>query len=90
MTWFFLALLIALGGIWAAYKRAKRMPPLRDPKDHGPTDDASLGGERIDINDPASLARWSADLGVDEYDLRGAIQEAGSNAETVRRHLAER
>ncbi len=85
MTWFVLALLVALGGIWAAYKRSKRMPPLRDPKDHGPK-----AGERIDINDPASLARWSAELGVDEYDLRGAIQDVGPDAEAVRRHLAEK
>ena len=33
MGWFFLGLLMAIGGIWTAWKRSKRTPVSKAPKD---------------------------------------------------------
>ncbi len=84
MIWFLIAVLVALGGILVAYKRGKAMPVVV-PKDNTPPDAA-----RIDVNDPKDVQRWTKELGVDEYDLKGAVQEVGASAEAVRKALRDK
>ena len=84
MIWFLIALLVALGGIFYAYTRAKAMPVII-PKDTTPP-----GTPRIDLKDPAEVKRWSKELGVDEYDLKGAVQEEGASVDKVRKNLGEK
>jgi hypothetical protein len=83
MTWFLIALVVALGGIYVAYRRGKEMPVVV-PKDTTPHD-----GPRINVNDPADVERWSKELGVDAYDLKGAVQDAGADADAVRKALRD-
>lgn len=87
MTWFFIALVVALGGIWVAYTRAKSM---RAADAAARAQIPAPAGPRIDINDPADVSRWTKELGVDEWDLKGAVQDAGPNVEAVRKHLKDR
>lgn len=84
MTWFLIALLVALGGIYVAYKRGKAMP-IVVPKDTTPPD-----ATRINVNDPKEVQRWSKELGVDEYDLKGAVQEEGASVEAVKKNLRDK
>lgn len=84
MTWFLIALVFALGGIYVAYTRGKKMPVVV-PKDTTPPDTT-----RININDPKDVERWSKELGVDEYDLKGAVQEVGASADEVRKSLRDK
>jgi len=91
MTWFLIALLVAIGGIWTAYARSKGMKAAdaaaRARLPVAAT--ASQSSQRIDINDGESLQRWSKELGVDEWDLKGAIQDVGPDVEAVRKRLRE-
>ena len=91
MTWFFVALLVAIGGIWSAYTRSKGMKAAdAEARAKVPTAvPASTDGARIDINDREDLRRWAKELGVDEWDLKGAIQDVGPQAEAVRKRLRE-
>jgi hypothetical protein len=84
MTWFLIALVFALGGIWVAYTRGKKMPTVV-PKDTTPPD-----ATRININDPQDVERWSKEFGVDAYDLKGAVQDVGASAEAVRKSLRDK
>ncbi len=92
MTWFFIALLVAIGGIWTAYARSKGMKAsdaavrakMAEPAP------SSRGSARIDINDLEDLRRWAKELGIDEWDLKGAIQDVGVEVEAVKSHLAAR
>ena len=84
MTWFVIALLVALGGIFYAWKRGKEMPVVVPKK----TDDPNA--PHIDIKDPKDVERWSKELGVDAYDLKGAVQDAGPNADKVRKELRDK
>ena len=67
MVWFMIALLVALGGIFVAWKRAKAMPVVV-PKEHVNPD-----APRINVNDPKEVERWTKELKVDEYDLKGSL-----------------
>jgi hypothetical protein len=84
MTWFLIALVVAIGGIWYAYTRGKNMPVVV-PKETTPPD-----ATRINVNDPKDVERWTKELGVDAYDLKGAVQDAGSSVEAVRKALRDR
>ena len=84
MTWFVIALLVALGGILVAWKRAKAMPVVV-PKDRTPPD-----APRINVKDPKDVERWTKELGVDAYDLKGAVQDVGANADKVRKELRDK
>jgi hypothetical protein len=84
MTWFLIALVIAIGGIYVAYKRGKEMPVVV-PKDTTPPD-----ATRINVNDPNDVDRWSKELGVDAYDLKGAVQDAGSTVDAVKKELRDK
>ena len=84
MTWFVIALLVALGGIFVAWKRGKGMPTIV-PKDYTPPD-----APRINVNDPKDVERWTKELKVDAYDLKGAVQDVGANADKVRKELRDK
>jgi hypothetical protein len=84
MTWFLIALVVALGGIYVAYTRAKKMPVVV-PKDTTPPD-----APRINVNDPKEVERYSKELGVDAYDLKGAVQDAGSTVDAVKKELRDK
>ena len=84
MTWFLIALVVALGGIFVAWKRAKDMPVVV-PKDRTPPD-----APRINVNDPKDVERWTKEFKVDEYDLKGAVQEEGASADAVRKNLRDK
>ena len=84
MTWFLIALVVALGGIFVAWKRAKTMPVVV-PKEHVNPD-----APRINVNDPKDVEHWSKELGVDAYDLKGAVQDAGASAEAVKKALRDK
>lgn len=92
MVWFMIALLVAIGGIWTFYVRSKRMAPIDAAAARAAAAATSAPADptRINVNDPADLARWTRELGVDEWDLKGAVQDAGPNAEAVRKHLRDR
>lgn len=83
MTWFLIALLVALGGILAAYRRGKRQPVVVPAP-------AAPEGERINMEDPAEVARHAKALGVDAYDLKGAVQEVGPGIDAVRKALRDK
>ena len=91
MTWFFVALLVAIGGIWSAYARSKGMKAsnaaarakVAEPKLVSPD------GARIDINNREDLQRWAKELGVDEWDLKDAIRDVGPEVEALRKRLRE-
>jgi hypothetical protein len=84
MTWFAIAVLVALGGIFVAWKRGKDMPVVVPKK---PVD---LDAPHININDPKDVERWSKELKVDAYDLKGAVQDVGANADKVRKELRDK
>lgn len=84
MVWFAIALLVALGGIFVAWKRAKDMPVVVPKKPVDPD------APRINVNDPKDVERWTKELGVDEYDLKGAVQDAGASADAVRKELRDK
>jgi hypothetical protein len=90
MTWFFIALVVALGGIWVAYTRAKSMKAADAAARAQSPAPSTPDGTRININDPADVSRWSKELGVDEWDLKGAVQDAGPSVDAVRKHLKDR
>ena len=83
MTWFLIALVVAIGGIYVAYKRGKAMP-IVVPKDTTPPD-----ATRINVNDPKDVEHWSKELGVDAYDLKGAVQDVGASADKVRKAVRD-
>ena len=83
MTWFLIALLVALGGIFAAWQRGKRMPVVV-PKPPAPE------GNRINVNDPGEVARHAREFGVDAYDLKGAVQDVGPGVDAVRKALRDK
>ena len=94
MIWFGLAVLVAAGGIWAFYSRSKRMTAadaaaVAAVAAHQKAA-ASTDGARININSREDIERWTKELGVDEWDLKGAVQDAGPSADAVRKHLAEK
>ena len=79
MTWFVIALLVALGGIFAAWTRAKGTPnPIVKKPDDGP---------HINLNDAKDVERWTKELGVDKWDLEDAVRDHGTSAEAVRKNL---
>ena len=84
MTWFLIALLVALGGIFVAWKRGKDMPMVVPKKPLDPD------APRINVNDPKDVERWTKELKVDEYDLKGAVQEEGASADAVRKNLRDK
>ena len=84
MVWFLIALLVALGGIFVAWKRAKAMPVVV-PKEHVNPD-----APRINVNDPKDVERWTKELKVDAYDLKGAVQDVGASADKVRKELRDK
>lgn len=84
MTWFLIALLVALGGIFVAWKRGKAMPVVVPKKPLDPD------APRINVNDPKDVERWTKELKVDEYDLKGAVQEEGASADAVRKNLRDK
>lgn len=90
MTWFFIALVVAIGGIWVAYARAKSMKASDAAARAQIPDPVPSAGPRININDHADMGRWTKEFGVDEWDLRGAVQDVGTDPEAVRRHLGTR
>jgi hypothetical protein len=84
MTWFAIAVLVALGGIFVAWKRGKDMPVVV-PKNLIDPD-----APRINVNDPKDVERWTKELKVDTYDLKGAVQDVGANADKVRKELRDK
>ena len=84
MVWFAIALLVALGGIFVAWKRAKAMPVVVPKVLIGPD------APRINVNDPKDVERWTKELGVDAYDLKGAVQDAGASADAVKKELRDK
>ena len=82
MTWFLIALVVAIGGIYTFYIRSKGTTPIPKPK--------APEGPRINMNDPAEVERYKKEFGVDEWDLKGAVQDAGPGVEAVRRHLRDK
>ena len=84
MVWFLIALLVALGGIFVAWKRAKAMPVVV-PEEHVNPD-----APRINVNDPKEVERWTKELKVDAYDLKGAVQDVGASADKVRKELRDK
>ena len=88
MTWFFIGLVVAIGGIWVAYTRAKSMRASDATARAQILQPVPSAGPRININDHADLGRWAKELGVDEWDLKGAVQDVGTDPEAVRKHLA--
>jgi hypothetical protein len=84
MVWFAIALLVALGGIFIAWKRGKDMPVVVPRKTVDPD------APRINVNDPKDVERWTKELKVDAYDLKGAVQDAGANADAVRKELRDK
>ena len=89
MTWFLIALVVAIGGIWAAYTRSKGMKAA-DAAARAQIPPAPSGGPHIDVNDPAEVSRWTKELGVDEWDLKDAIRDVGQDADAVKKHLGAR
>lgn len=92
MTWFFIALLVAAGGIWTAYVRSKGSKDA-DSAPRAQESVPAAGAEdttRIDANDPADILRWSKQLGVDRWDLEDAIRDVGPEVRAVRKHLVGR
>ncbi|MEO8204021.1 MAG: DUF3606 domain-containing protein [Betaproteobacteria bacterium] len=94
MEWFLVALVVAAGGIWTFYVRSKRMrasDQAAATAAHASREAAvAPGTPHINVNDAADVARWTREFGVDEYDLKGAVQVAGPGADAVRRHLADK
>jgi cbb3-type cytochrome oxidase subunit 3 len=90
MTWFFIALVVALGGIWVAYTRAKSMKAADAAARAQIPVPVDLDNTRININNEADLQRWTKELGVDEWDLKGAVQDVGPDVDAVRKHLRDR
>jgi hypothetical protein len=84
MVWFTIALLVALGGIFVAWKRAKAMPVVV------PKEPVNPDAPRINVNDPRDVERWTKELKVDEYDLKGAVQDAGPSVDKVRKELRDK
>ena len=84
MTWFLIAALVALGGIFVAWKRGKDMPVVVPKKTIDPN------APRINVNDPKDVERWTKELGVDAYDLKGAVQDAGASADAVKKELRDK
>lgn len=46
--------------------------------------------ERININEPSELHRWSKELGLTKDQLRAAVRKFGSTADKVRDELKKR
>jgi Protein of unknown function (DUF3606) len=44
---------------------------------------------RIDINEDYELRDWSKRLGVSPEELKKAVQQVGTSAEAVRKHLGK-
>lgn len=92
MTWFFIALLVAVGGIWTAYARSKgnkAADPAPRAKESVPAA-GTEGRTRIDANDPEEMLRWSRELGVDRWDLEDAIRDVGPDVDAVKKYLGAR
>jgi len=90
MTWFFIALVVAIGGVWVAYTRAKSMRAADAAARAQILVPVDPDGSRINVNDPADLSRWTKELGADEWDLKGAVQVVGPDVDAVRKHLKDR
>ena len=84
MTWFAIAVLVALGGIFVAWKRGKDMPVVVPKKTVDPD------APRINVNDPKDVERWTKELKVDAYDLKGAVQDAGASVDAVKKELRDK
>ena len=81
MTWFWIALLLALGGIFAAYVGIKKMPKIVPKEPAGP---------KIDLDNPGDVQRYTKEMGVDKWDLEDAVRDAGPNADKVRKELGNK
>ena len=53
-------------------------------KDRGPGDRS-----RINVNESWELQYWTRELGVNEEQLRAAVNSAGTSAEAVRKQLGK-
>ena len=51
------------------------------------TDDQRPTPDRIDLSDPAAVARWTSELDVSEAQLREALAAVGDLAGDVEMHL---
>ncbi len=89
MTWFLIALVVAIGGIWAAYTRSKSMQSADAAARAQIPAPAAPVSSRINVNDHEDLRRWTKELGVDEWDLKGAVRDVGPDAEAVRKRLRD-
>lgn len=56
-----------------------------DKTNRGPSDRA-----RIDLNQDYERRNWAKSLGVDEHELRSAVNAVGDSAEKVREYLSRR
>ena len=84
MVWFAIALLVALGGIFVAWKRG------RTCRSSSRKDLIDPDAPRINVNDPKDVERWTKELEVDAYDLKGAVQDAGASADAVKKELRDK
>ena len=92
MIWFFIALLVAAGGIWTAYTRSKgnRATGSTPPGKAASLPAGTTSGARIDATSPEDILRWARELGVDRWDLEDAIRDVGPEVDAVKKHLGAR
>ena len=53
------------------------------------TNKGAADRSRIDINEDYELRDWSKRLGVSPEELKKAVQQVGTSAEAVRKHLGK-
>ena len=57
-------------------------------------DDKSKAGkqdrDRINVNEDYELRDWSKRLGVSQEELKKAVQQVGTSADAVRKHLGKK
>ena len=78
----FLLAAIALG----AATRSKRARPSSGDAFAFPTTESH---EHVDLDEPASVARWCSELGCDEARLRTAVRNVGASIGAIRGRLAQ-
>ena len=62
---------------------------MNDPASERPLD-APGDRTRINVHEEWELSYWTKLLGVDENDLRQAVQQVGPGTDAVRTHLGKR
>jgi hypothetical protein len=53
------------------------------------TNKGAADRSRIDVNEDYELHDWSKRLGVSPEELKKAVQQVGTSAEAVRKHLGK-